>query len=120
MITLKVGDIVRLTKGNFFTAIEEHADIYKGYVTIQATLWGGVTMGAIMFRATGQVFDSLTNNYYDDYIIPQLPLGFQLAVCECGGYKTYNSMATHYHSRWCPVNKEPEERNGYYPISWSS
>lgn len=26
--------------------------------------------------------------------------------CKCGGFKTYNSVASHYHSRWCDINEK--------------
>lgn len=117
MITLTVGASVKLSKGDLFTASEEQADIYVGYVTVIG-LWGAmVTMKAFLFRASGQVFDTFSNNYYDTYETDlQLPFGLSTKVCDCGGFKTYNSMADHYHSRWCQVNKED---HGYKSLSRS-
>lgn len=118
MITLMINAVVKLNGGNTFTVVKELPSLYEGYVTTSGPPWS-LTMGATMFRSSGRVFDNLMNLYYDIYepTSIELPSGLSKVTCDCGGFKTYNSMAEHYHSRWCQVYKK--ETHECESISWS-
>ena len=117
MITLTIGQSVILSNGSLFTPIEESPVLYKGTVTLPG-IFGFINVESTMIRSTGQVFDNLSNILLDTYEpFIKLPFGFPKVECDCGGFKTYKSMADHYHSRWCSVIKEA---HGYQPIPRSS
>lgn len=123
MIVLTIGQTVLLHNGALFKCTAPGQIVHLGEVS-HGNMWFRAYMNSI----TGSVKDTLTATEYSKYTPPQAPpalpvspgqafrdmysldsagwigwptIIFKEKTCNCGGFKTYNSMADHYHSRWC-------------------
>lgn len=75
-------------------------------VTVVATeydMWGMTYTIEIAGLKRHYTYDTLMQEYS---VISDLPRVDDKAECKCGGLKTYKSLDSIYHSRWCYYGKE--------------
>jgi len=80
---------------------------------------GNMATSVCIDLITGSILD-YTGTYIDKYTPTQLDLLTQInQTCDCGGYKTYNSMSKEFHSNWCIINIRLNLKPIQYKREWS-